>query len=119
MKFTPCSRARATMRDDVGSSVAPPNIIVPRHRGETFNPLTPSPRYSIARSFPFRSVQLTPDRLNRSHAEQPPSPVPRLPVHGLRWHWHVELSGWPHRVGATRGRAAARLARRSAVPVRI
>src|ERR1700677_2783543 len=47
MKLTPCSRARATIRDDVASSVAPPNIIVPRQRGETFNPLVPSRRYSM------------------------------------------------------------------------
>src|ERR1051326_7805218 len=47
MKLTPCSRARATMRADAISSVAPPNIIVPRHSGETFRPLTPSRRYSM------------------------------------------------------------------------
>ena len=32
----------ATIRAEVGSSVAPPNIMVPRHRGEIFKPLRPS-----------------------------------------------------------------------------
>src|SRR5579862_9808743 len=52
MKLTPCSRARATMRADVASSVAPPNIIVPRQSGDTFSPLTPRRRYRIAVPFP-------------------------------------------------------------------
>src|SRR6185437_6022466 len=56
MKLTPCSRARATMRRAVGSSVGPPNIIVPRHNGETFSPLRPSLRYSIAISSPARLI---------------------------------------------------------------
>src|ERR1019366_4496209 len=55
MKLTPCSRARATMRADVASSVALPNIIVPRHSGDTFNPLTPSRRYSMLD--PFATAQ--------------------------------------------------------------
>src|SRR5688500_7859477 len=47
MKLTPASRAFATMRSAVASSVGPPNIIVPRQSGETFKPLRPSLRYSI------------------------------------------------------------------------
>jgi hypothetical protein len=42
MKLTPASRALATIRIEVGSSVGPPNIIVPRQIGETFRPLRPS-----------------------------------------------------------------------------
>src|ERR1700677_5144548 len=68
MKLTPCSRARATIRDDVASSVAPPNIIVPRQSGETFSPLTPSRRYSMP-VLPLASGHLTPDRSNWSHAD--------------------------------------------------
>jgi len=40
----PASRAMATMRSDVASSVAPPNIIVPRQIGDTFMPLRPKVR---------------------------------------------------------------------------
>src|SRR5580700_11283188 len=47
MKLTPCSRARATMRAAVGSSVAPPNIMLPRHSGDTRSPLRPNVRYSM------------------------------------------------------------------------
>jgi hypothetical protein len=50
MKLTPWSRALAMMRRDVGSSVAPPNIIVPRQRVDTFTPLRPSVRYSMSPS---------------------------------------------------------------------
>src|ERR1051326_1551607 len=46
MKFTPASRAWAMMRCAVGSSVAPPNIMVPRQSGDTFRPLRPRLRYS-------------------------------------------------------------------------
>src|SRR5947199_10681688 len=46
MKFTPAARALAMIRIDADSSVGPPNIIVPRQSGETFNPLRPSLRYS-------------------------------------------------------------------------
>src|SRR5262245_5553907 len=34
MKLIPASRAFATIRDDVASSVGPPNIMVPRQIGE-------------------------------------------------------------------------------------
>jgi hypothetical protein len=44
MKLIPASRALATIRDEVASSVAPPNIIVPRQIGEIFRPLRPSGR---------------------------------------------------------------------------
>src|SRR5262245_20891893 len=47
MKLTPASRACATMRCAVGSSVGPPKFMVPRHSGETFRPLRPSLRYSM------------------------------------------------------------------------
>src|SRR3954449_8000374 len=56
MKFTPWSLARSTIRCAVASSVGPPNIIVPRHNGETFSPLRPNPRYSIRLLLPFQSV---------------------------------------------------------------
>ncbi|MGY4423070.1 hypothetical protein ACVWY2_005519 [Bradyrhizobium sp. JR6.1] len=47
MKLMPASRAFATIRDEVASSVGPPNIMVPRQIGETFRPLRPSWRYCI------------------------------------------------------------------------
>src|SRR5713226_7668755 len=47
MKLTPASRAFATMREEVASSVGPPNIMVPRQIGEIFRPLRPSWRYCI------------------------------------------------------------------------
>src|ERR1700693_5331476 len=47
MKLMPASRALATIRIDVASSVGPPNIMVPRQIGEIFRPLRPSWRYSI------------------------------------------------------------------------
>ena len=42
IKLMPASRAFATIRVDVASSVGPPNIMVPRHIGEIFRPLRPS-----------------------------------------------------------------------------
>src|SRR5215217_6184452 len=50
MKLMPASRALATMRDDVASSVGPPNIMVPKQIGEIFRPLRPSWRYCMERS---------------------------------------------------------------------
>src|SRR5579864_6398943 len=50
MKLMPASRAFATIRDDVASSVGPPNIMVPRQMGETFRPLRPSWRYCMGMS---------------------------------------------------------------------
>src|ERR1019366_3664938 len=50
MKLTPASRALATIRVDVASSVGPPNIMVPRQIGEIFRPQRPSWRYSTGRS---------------------------------------------------------------------
>src|ERR1700755_791786 len=47
MKLTPASRALATIRDEVASSVGPPNIMVPRQIGEILRPLRPSLRYCI------------------------------------------------------------------------
>ena len=44
MKLMPASAAFAMMRPAVGSSVGPPNIIAPRHSGDTFTPLRPSLR---------------------------------------------------------------------------
>ncbi len=51
MKFTPASRAEATMRPDSAASVRSPNIIVPRQMGETCRPLRPRLRYSKAISY--------------------------------------------------------------------
>src|ERR1700731_2854111 len=48
MKLTPASRAKATMRSDAAASVGPPNVIVPRHSGETLSPLRPRLRDSMA-----------------------------------------------------------------------
>ena len=47
MKLMPASRAFATIRDEVASSVGPPNIMVPRQIGEIFRPLRPSWRYCM------------------------------------------------------------------------
>src|SRR5947199_7768570 len=47
MKLMPAPRARPTIREEVASSVGPPNIIVPRQIGEIFRPLRPSWRYCI------------------------------------------------------------------------
>src|ERR1051325_10596157 len=48
MKLIPASRAFAIIRDEVASSVGPPNIMVPRQIGEIFRPLRPSLRYCIS-----------------------------------------------------------------------
>src|SRR5262249_17560276 len=47
MKLMPASRAFATMRVEVASSVGPPNIMVPRQIGDPFRPLRPSLLYCI------------------------------------------------------------------------
>jgi hypothetical protein len=47
MKLMPASRAFATIRDEVASSVGPPNIMVPKQIGEIFRPLRPSWRYCM------------------------------------------------------------------------
>src|SRR5665647_2617606 len=47
MKLMPASRAFATIRAEVASSVGPPNIMVPRQIGEIFRPLRPRGRYCI------------------------------------------------------------------------
>src|SRR5689334_13024530 len=52
MKLIPASRAFAMIREDVASSVGPPNIIVPRHIGEIFRPLRPSLRYCMCLPLP-------------------------------------------------------------------
>jgi hypothetical protein len=51
MKLIPASRALATIRVEVASSVGPPNIMVPRQIGEIFRPLRPRLRYCIGWSF--------------------------------------------------------------------
>src|SRR5258705_8537064 len=51
MKLTPASAAESAMRCAVASSVRSPNIIVPRQSSDTFNPLLPSLRYSMAVTF--------------------------------------------------------------------
>src|SRR3954466_8222053 len=63
MKLSSWSLARSTIRCAVASSVAPPNISLPRHNGETFSPLRPNPRYSILRLLPFPSFSLHTDRM--------------------------------------------------------
>src|SRR5258708_4647300 len=47
MKLMPASRAFATIRLEVASSVGPPNIMVPRQIGEIFRPLRPRLRYCM------------------------------------------------------------------------
>src|SRR6266404_77810 len=47
MKLTPASRAFATIRVEVASSVGPPNIMAPRQIGEIFRPLRPRLRYCM------------------------------------------------------------------------
>src|SRR5436853_2601324 len=47
MKLMPASRAFAMIREEVASSVGPPNIMVPRQIGEIFRPLRPSWRYCM------------------------------------------------------------------------
>ena len=47
MKLTPCSRALATMREASLSSVWSANIMVPRHRADTFRLLAPRRRYGM------------------------------------------------------------------------
>src|SRR6185312_9552759 len=56
MKLMPASRALATMRADVASSVGPPNIMVPRQIGEIFRPLRPRLRYCMAWVLHIRSI---------------------------------------------------------------
>src|SRR5262249_2085916 len=51
MKLIPASRALAMIREEVASSVGPPNIMVPRQIGEIFRPLRPSLRYCITLLF--------------------------------------------------------------------
>src|ERR1700719_2882700 len=86
MKLTPCSRARATMRAAVGSSVAPPNIMLPRHNGETRSPLRPNVEYSIAGPL-IACIELTPDAVEWPDGESDQAPCPPgepcRPVHQL------------------------------------
>src|SRR5215471_2853794 len=96
MKFTPCSRARATIRAAAGSSVAAPNIMLPRQSGETRSPLRPKVRYSIICP-PIAGIELTPDavewRDGESHpsgAAQPGHAVPQFPDDRLH-----QLRRWP------------------------
>jgi hypothetical protein len=56
MKLMPASRAFAMIREEVASSVGPPNIMVPRQIGEIFRPLRPSWRYCMGRNPPFCSA---------------------------------------------------------------
>src|SRR4051812_1191907 len=66
MKLMPASRALATMRADVASSVGPPNIMVPRQIGEIFRPLRPSWRYCMEESSLWEP-SLRAKRSNPSH----------------------------------------------------
>src|SRR5262249_11925368 len=58
MKLMPASRALATMRDEVASSVGPPNIMVPRQIGDTFRPLRPRLRYCICCSLTWLAQRI-------------------------------------------------------------
>src|SRR5262245_66405692 len=49
-KLIPWSSALCMMRVDAAASVCPPNIIVPRHTGETFTPAKPRLRYCMVYS---------------------------------------------------------------------
>src|SRR3954447_12017050 len=73
MKLMPASRALATIRAAVASSVGPPNIIVPRQIGETLTPLRPRLRYSmVAPAFPKRPARrLWPLRFTKPRTAQP------------------------------------------------
>ena len=120
MKLTPWSRARATIRAAVASSVAPPNIMVPRQSGETFSPLRPKDRYSIL-PFPV-SPCLCPPYTGRANLcppigfqAQPQCDRPKtsptslgVAVHQLRQHRHDECRRRPHRLDAAGGRAEKR-----------
>src|SRR5215207_8593423 len=83
MKLMPASRALATIRAAVGSSVGPPNIIVPRQIGETLTPLRPRLRYSmVAPAFPkppasrlWVCVSRNPERCNRTSSPLTTPPV--------------------------------------------
>src|ERR1051325_3568403 len=77
MKLTPASRALAMMRCAVGSSVAPPNIMVPRQSGETFRPLRPRLRYSTRVSL-NGGVQLKRCTANRFQTIPPVGNLPKL-----------------------------------------
>src|SRR5262245_1008905 len=120
MKLTPCSRACATMRAAVGSSVAPPNIMLPRHSGDTRSPLRPNVRYSIA-ALSIASIELTPDAVEWPDAEsqslspaQPHGAVPQLPEHRLDQLWRRPDGLDPPRIGG-----APPLDRRQSVPGRL
>src|SRR5437879_9420207 len=73
MKLIPASRARPTIRDDVASSVGPPNIMVPRHIGEIFRPLRPSWRYCIGQI--LRVCPVIPGRIEDANPESRDSPM--------------------------------------------
>src|SRR5215207_7852188 len=83
MKLMPASRALATIRAAVGSSVGPPNLIVPRQIGETLTPLRPRLRYSmVAPAFPKPRrgdcgvcVSRNPERRNRTSSRLTALPV--------------------------------------------
>src|ERR1700736_2647997 len=67
MKLMPASRALATIRDDVASSVGPPNIMVPRQIGEIFRPLRPRLRYCIG--WVLCTVAVIPGRIEDANPE--------------------------------------------------
>src|SRR2546421_8995180 len=90
MKFTPCSRALATMRPAAASSVGPPKFMVPRQSGETFTPLRPRLRYSIR--LPIRSEAKFAGPCPRRYVYAPFCACACVP-HGLRG-----LSRTPHRM---------------------
>src|ERR1700693_2133713 len=78
MKLNPGPAPGATIRAAVASSVAPPNIMVPRHSGETFSPLRPNDRYSMAHPLLFPLSTLHRTGLNGAMGNRPRSEPPSL-----------------------------------------
>jgi hypothetical protein len=111
MKFTPWSWARATMRAAVGSSAGPPNIILPRHSGETFSPLVPKERYSMLPLPIVPSVQPSAEPLECRDGDSTRPTQLALAVHQLSQHRHDEFWWRPGSLDQAGGRTEAKLAR--------
>src|SRR5579872_644860 len=120
MKLIPCSRALATIRAAVASSVAPPNIMLPRHSGETRRPLRPKVEYSIPCP-PIACIELTLDAVEWPDGESDQAPCPAgkpcCPVHQLPGNRRDQLRRRIDRLDPPRTGGEARLDRRPAIPV--
>src|SRR5258708_15041063 len=68
MKLMPASCDRVMMRSDVAASVGPPNVIVPRHSGETLSPLRPRLRYSMPALLQCLALDLSSPAADGPHA---------------------------------------------------